>query len=180
MNKIATIFAVSTLLAATPALSQTYVQGDIGYGAQTADANTRDGNFVLSVATGYDFGSVRMEGGLTSFGQGDNAGGAIGRVDGRVFSVSAYVEPYTYRGFTPYATAGLGYGWFDGGGVNPANKDGVVYNVGAGVSYKVSDRFDLVGGYRYYISDENIAMQDNGTYDNFRQHTVTAGVRYRY
>lgn len=180
MNKLVAMLAAGMMMVATPVLAQTYIQGDIGYGSQTEDADVRDGNFVLNGAVGYDFGAVRLEGALTSFGQGDNAGGRIGRVDGQVFGVNAYVEPYTYRGFTPYATAGVGYGWFNGAGVNPSTENSVVYNVGVGVSYAVTDTVDLVGGYRYFISDEDVARQNNDTYDNFRQHVFTVGARYRF
>lgn len=181
MKKLIAMVAAGFMVAATPVLADNfYVQGDLGYGAQTKDADTRDGNFVLGGAVGYDFGAVRAEVGLTNFGQGNNAGGRVGRVDGQVYGVNAYVEPVTYAGFTPFATAGVGYGVFNGAGVNKAKDDGVVFNVGGGVSYAVSDKFDLVGTYRYFISDEDVARQNNGSYDNFRQHVFTAGARYKF
>jgi opacity protein-like surface antigen len=64
---------------------------------------------------------------------------------------------------TPYALAGVGYGWSD-------YKNGGIYNVGGGVRYGVTNNVELDARYRY-ISDFKNEVTTNA---------FTAGVNYKF
>jgi opacity protein-like surface antigen len=158
-----------------------YVELKGGQAWSNADADKRGSLGALAGAVGYDLGAVRveMEGGNLAAGK-----STIGTVNATYVSFNGYAEPYTFNNFTPYLTAGVGYAWLNGSGVATAdNRDGgAIANIGAGITYTINERWMLDGGYRYFTSLDNVAVRDNnGTSANdFRAHTVTAGLRYGF
>jgi opacity protein-like surface antigen len=71
--------------------------------------------------------------------------------------------PFNLFNITPYALAGVGYGWSD-------YKNGGIYNVGGGVRYGVTNNVELDARYRY-ISDFKNEITTNA---------FTAGVNYKF
>ncbi|MGB9143928.1 MAG: outer membrane beta-barrel protein, partial [Aestuariivirga sp.] len=72
--------------------------------------------------------------------------------------------------FTPYAGAGLGYGWVND--TPSGNESGIAYGLAAGVAMKLTDSVDLDVGYRF--RDTMISGADP------QEHIVSAGVRFNF
>ena len=180
------IAAIAALaFTATPALSQEflkggYLQGNLGGSFATEKTDTRDLAPAGGVAAGYDFGQVRVEGEYFRSSNGDNGGGRIGNVKTDTLSLNVYAEPFTFRNVTPFVVGGVGYTWADGSGVRSDKSDGMVYTVGAGASYSLTANWSLVGQYRYSIADDIQVRQNDGSFDNYKAHIVTVGVRYGF
>jgi opacity protein-like surface antigen len=172
-------FGVSTTGFAADGVGHT-VSLQLGTVFQSEDSDLRDDVGALSVATGYDFGAYRIE--LQGFGfNGGTNAGSVGDVDARILSVNGAFEPYTWRNFTPYVTGGVGYGLFEGSGVNGGDqKAGFVYNVGGGVSYNINASWAIDGTYRYFRTIEDVVSTNNGQNGEFAIHSVVVGTRYTF
>lgn len=156
-----------------------YVQGDIGYGVQSSNFTARDNGIVIGGAIGYQLPNSRFDLNFVRSPQSDNGGGRIGKVDSNILSVNGYIEPITYNNFTPFATAGLGYGFFSGKG-SVLNHEVPIVNIGAGSSYIINGNWALVGEYRYFTSTNDVARNNDNNVDNFKLHTFTSSVKYNF
>lgn len=142
----------------------------------------RDTGYYTSLAGGYDYGALRGELEL-GWANADTTG------DGDVRSVlgmaNLYYDFITPSKFTPWVGAGVGAAWVDvdanvGGTVGRIDDDSVefAWQLMAGVDYSVNRNWDVYGGYRYL----RISSPDVGTVEleNFEDHIIQAGVRYRF
>jgi opacity protein-like surface antigen len=191
MNLLKTVaFTLFATVVASSAYAQTnngfYVQGNVGAGVPNASSDLRDPSTVLGVAVGYKSGVLRVEGEYLKLGVSSNATNKfttlgnrvnLGSTDANLLDVNLVVEPVTYRGFTPFVKGGVGYGVFGGSGTTG---NGVVFNAGGGLAYSVNTHLDLVTEYRYFLSENKNTRQNDGSFDNFKQHVVTAGLRYNF
>ena len=186
MKKLAVVAMVAVLgFSGTAFADGAYVSGNLGLGVQPSATNTRDNAPVAGVAAGYDFGKVRLEAEYLKASQSNTGGGSIGGIDVDLFSVNAAVEPFTFRGFTPFATAGVGYALLGGSGVVNHNgrvdrQSTPVLNVGAGLSYAINTNWALVGEYRYLVSTRDAVVQNDGTRNNWASNLFTVGARYAF
>lgn len=105
--------------------------------------------------------------------------------------VNVYTDFHNATPFTPYLTAGLGWGWSD---VKEDTKDedtlhikdnGLAWQVGAGVSYSVCDALSLDLGYRFV---ELADIEKKSSYGDYTEkvsvtpmmHQVRLGARYAF
>lgn len=178
MKKLALAAVVAAMMISGSAFAGSpYVAGEVGLAVQPSSTNVRDNVPVAGVVAGYDFGMVRLEAEYLKGPQSNNAGGRIGGVDLDLFSANVAVQPITFHGFTPFATAGVGYGLFGGSGVNTADRESPVFNVGVGTSYAVDANWSLVGEYRYLISTDNVVVQNDRSLTTWSTNLFTVGAR---
>ena len=158
MRKLTMALAAVLALSATPVLAQDYVTGAVG------EENT-------TVAVGRDFGDLRGEVNYTSL-----TGEGTFNQDARVLSVNGYLEPVTIGRFTPYVSAGLGYGQ-----VRTASysDDTLVTNAGVGVDMRLTDNWSATAEWRTYFTGDVFERIDNEPQD-FSTDVVSIGARYRF
>ncbi len=133
-----------------------YVQGNLG-GNYGDDFGRNAGGAAWSVAAGRDTGTFRTE---IEY-QGADVG-HFGKL--QAGNVNAYYQPTVkFLGLSPYVGAGLGYG-------QVVDRDSVLFNVQAGVTYPVTDKLKAVIGYRFTDAAQN------GGHVN----SVTTGLRYTF
>lgn len=125
--------------------------------------------------------------GLGGFG----GGAAFGDTSALYGLANGYIDFDNWGGpITPYVSAGIGLASvdFDGHGVTPTgvvmndSAVGFAWQIGAGVSYELSDRVDLELGYRFF-NVENAGLTSVGGVNSdvdLRSHQVNAGLRYRF
>src|SRR5690606_27292522 len=149
-----------------------YIQGNVGTTFNTNNTDTRDPQMTGGFNIGYDLGTIRTELEFLGSRNGSNGGGSIGTVDADMLNVIVYAEPFEFYDFTPFVGAGVGYARLTGSGVSNS-ENGLVLNMGVGMTYEMSDRFSLVAQYRYFIGDDMNVKQNNGTWDNYKSHVTT-------
>jgi opacity protein-like surface antigen len=95
---------------------------------------------------------------------------------GQTVFANAVVQYPIGFGFTPYAFAGTGFGWNAWGkgvsGANFVDDAKLLYNVGGGVRYAVTERIDIDGRYRYINAYSGTKFDNN--------HVVTLGANYKF
>ncbi len=101
---------------------------------------------------------------------------------------NGYYDFATSSPFTPFLTAGLGMAQveinelnFRGSGLTSATEDDTVFawQVGAGVSYAVSDMLDLELKYRYLMVAD-LEFEEGLEVDGPNSHNISLGVRYNF
>ena len=91
---------------------------------------------------------------------------------GQTLFGNAIVQYPVGFGLTPYALAGVGYGWGSWDKVGENSMDRVLYNVGGGVRYDLTKAFELDGRYRYINAVQGAKFDNN--------HVMTLGVNYKF
>jgi opacity protein-like surface antigen len=128
-----------------------YVSGSLGssmganVGNETLDL---DDGFAGSIAIGeYITDKFRVEAEYQYF---ENDVNDID-MDINNLMVNGYYDIITINGFTPYVTTGIGVGWYD---LDQIGKDNtMVYKIGGGVDYAITD--DVKAGVRYVYYEAN-------------------------
>ncbi|MEM8876416.1 MAG: outer membrane beta-barrel protein [Pseudomonadota bacterium] len=128
----------------------------------------------------------------TVAGLGTFAGSAAGGATNTFYGLAnGYIDFDSQGGpITPYVSAGIGLASvdFDTHGIAPAgtvmndSAVGFAWQIGAGVSYELSDQIDLEVGYRFF-NVENVGLTSVGGVNSdvdLRSHQVNAGWRYRF
>jgi opacity protein-like surface antigen len=150
---------------------------------------------------GYGMRAELELGYLTNDIDSHNVGGAVlGNFTGGAHSVkpaalyglaNGYIDFDNWGGpIKPYVSAGIGIASvdFDGHGVaGPGvvmndSAAGFAWQIGTGISYKLTDRVDLELGYRFF-NVENAGLTSVGGVSSdvdLRSHQVNAGLRYRF
>jgi opacity protein-like surface antigen len=73
-----------------------------------------------------------------------------------------YYDFGAWSGFAPYATMGFGIGWFDYTNNNVSiYDDSMVWKIGAGVDYNVTDKWSVGVRYTYFDAVDNIDFDTN-------------------
>ena len=186
LTSLLAVFAVSAASAATTP----YVAAHIGYDAPTMtayDNHSHGGVFFnddfaydMSIAAGvkYDLNKAFAVRGELEY---DFANGFVVHDEDEATDtwlrtntvlLNAYVDMKTLSALTPYFGAGIGYQWNhmdDPDGFKPHS---LAWQVGAGVSYVLSDHMSLDLGYRYLSSVDKMNDGDDlkvrTTYHQFR------------
>jgi len=147
------------------------------------------GSFAAGASLPLEYGAVRME---LEYAQ--NADAKKGRrdekttIETRAGFVNAYYDFDLSQSvaLTPYVGMGLGWGHFevkdDDGSLK---KNGIAFNVGAGVSYAISENVALDTGYRFvrYAPIKKTYKDDEGMLKvrtQSRAHEIYAGLRYSF
>ena len=149
-----------------------------------------DNGSALSLAAGYNFGNMRLEGEL-AYQKNDldsiSIAGASNKITGDVsstaFLINGYYDFHNKSKFTPFVTAGLGVVNVDvsdinivGGGLmsTPDDDSSFVYQVGAGVSYPITKKIDFDVKYRYFkASDPEFEIMTA----EYSSHNLYIGIR---
>ncbi len=140
---------------------------------------------VVGVAVGHDFGSYRFEGEV-AYQQNNldeiSALGASAEVDGDIslFTVllNGYYEFVPNGRMTPYLTAGFGLASAEFDLEGTSEQDAVTaFQVGAGISYFISEEFVIDFKYRYLVTSD--LELDNLDVD-FTSHNIMIGFSKRF
>jgi opacity protein-like surface antigen len=164
-NKIAALVLAGIMAVAPVAMAaqgDTYVSGSLG-GSVNADAGNEtlglDDGFAGSIAMGkYVCDKLRLEAEYGYFQNDIDDNGHGYDMDVNTLMGNVYYDFDGWFGFVPYLTAGIGVGWFDLD--NFDEESTMVYKVGGGVDYKVTDDVKVGARYTYFESD-NIDFNTN-------------------
>lgn len=156
-----------------------YVGANYGYLKVDGDDDFDDDSEAIQGLVGYRFNQyIALEGGYINFGDyGNSLGNA--ETDGYtaglkvMFPIVDRVELYAKGGQLWYSTD------YDVLGVS-GNEDGEGVFAGAGVAFKVTDRFLINAEYTWYDAELNVDNVANGadTETDFKQ--ASLGVEYRF
>jgi len=72
---------------------------------------------------------------------------------------NVYYDFGTWAKFTPYATTGIGIGWFNADDFS--TDDSMVWKLGAGVDYAINDTFSVGARYTYFDAIDDIDYDSN-------------------
>ena len=114
-------------------------------------------------------------------------------VKNRFAMLNAYYDIDTGTKFTPYVGAGIGWahlkaretGTYKDGDYLSANasdsRNTFAWQIGAGVSYALTDQFNVDFGYRY-IDEGHVAYRDDNSINEYeaKSHELSLGVRYTF
>lgn len=147
------------------------------------------GSFAAGVSSPLEYGAVRME---LEYAQNADAKKGHGdektTIETRAGFVNAYYDFDLNQSvpLTPYVGMGLGWGHFEvKDDEGPLKKNGLAFNVGAGVSYAMSKNLALDTGYRFvrYAPIKKTYKDDEGMLKvrtQSRAHEIYAGLRYSF
>lgn len=172
--------------------------------ASSSDRLTLDNSIGTTLAGGYDFGLLRLEGEVgfrqSKVSSVSRNGNAQYDSDGNlsVFSTMAncYVDFHNSSRFTPYLVGGVGvavlgleniYGTDTGSGnaskLYHTNNDAVfAYQAGAGLGYAINRHFSVDVGYRYFGTSNGSLNNDypKASGLKYHSHDIVAGVKYAF
>ncbi|MGB8314227.1 MAG: outer membrane beta-barrel protein [Aestuariivirga sp.] len=146
-----------------------YLRGDLGWSFLQWSGGNDDSALAAGGGVGYRFNNnMRADVTVDWAGNYNVAPGA----DMSTTTVlgNLYFDWANDSAFTPYAGAGLGYGWVND--TPSGNESGIAYGLAAGVAMKLTDSVDLDVGYRF--RDTMISGADP------QEHIVSAGVRFNF
>ena len=149
-------------------LGSFYVRGDIGWSFLEWNGGPDDSAPTVGGGVGYMWNEVlRSDVRLEWSG---NYEMTITDLDATTLLGSTYIDIPIDLTFTPYAGAGLGWGWVDNGGTG--DESGFTYGLMAGAIFEVSDSLAFDTGYRL----REILLDG----PDFIDHSVTAGALFRF
>jgi len=178
-------------------------QSAVGAGT-TADRLTLDSSAGSTIAGGYDFGLLRLEGEMgfrrSKVKSVSRSGSGQYDTDGNlnVFSTMAngYLDLHNNSSFTPYLVGGVGFavlGLENIYGTNTStgtvskmyhsNEDAVfAYQAGVGLDYTINRHFSVDVGYRYFGTGKGSLDKDypKATGLKYTSHDIVAGVKYTF
>lgn len=165
-------FAAATLFVASPSMAEdgrSYAGLTVGGAFNDFDGIKNQAD--VNLKAGHDFGYIRFEGDYDYL-----------RADvlrGNMISGMVFVEPVTYKGFTPYVGTGVGYVWLSNDAVEGlSNKNDWAYILAVGSSYQFTKNWEVIGEYRY-VHSEAVTGTESGEKD-FKAHLVTVGAKYNF
>jgi opacity protein-like surface antigen len=151
-------------------LSGFYVGGNVG--GNFVDFNNIDLNktpYTMGVVGGYEWNKfVRTE---ATFDY-TTKQSPVTNDSGQLVFGNAVVQYPVGFGVTPYALAGIGYGFGYWDNVGEHSKDRVLYNIGGGLRYDLTKSFELDGRYRYINAVSGTKFDNN--------QMITLGVNYKF
>jgi len=160
------MMSAASMASAEEATTKTGVYVGTGFSLATSDEDGIENQKGFNFNVGYDFGLLRVEGAYDRLSDDD--------LQSSMFSGMGYFDFDNSSKFTPFIGAGLG--WSDLSDVNAgANNSDVTYIGSAGASYDLSNKWDLVGQYRYLMSSTEV-LSDTGNTDTDSQ-IFTVGLR---
>lgn len=169
------------------------VQGGLTFLTDSDVYNDRRGEIVdtdlgyaFSVAAGYRFNAIRVEGEIgyqkNCVDENDNLRRAerSGDIKAYSFMVNGYYDFVRGKKIVPFITAGIGVAKVDADVNNFAHVDetAAAYQVGAGIYYTITDNWHIELKYRYFDTVDNLDF--GNTNPEFTSHNVLLGVRYRF
>jgi len=150
-----------------------------------------DNGEAFSISAGYVFNkNFRLEGeipyqkndllNVTLGKKGKQKADINGNVKSLAFLANGYYDFANRTKFTPFVTAGIGVSRieFNDKDYDVTMKDTVfAYQVGAGVSYAMTENVSLDGTYRYFGTSD---PRELGVSMNYSSHNVYLGARYNF
>lgn len=155
-------------------LSGWYAGGYVGANAVNYDSITwKSTPILVGALVGYEWNTYfRTE---ATFDYTTKAEPTTNEAGQAVFANAVIQYPIGW-GITPYVLAGTGFGWNAWGkgvaGANFADDARALYNVGGGVRYAVTNRWEIDGRYRY------VNAWSGDKFDN--NHVVSIGANYKF
>jgi opacity protein-like surface antigen len=145
-----------------------YIRGDIGWSMLEWNGGPDDSALSAGAGVGYMWDDVlRNDVRLDWSGNYDMT---ITDLDATTLLGNTYIDIPLNLTFTPYAGAGLGWGWVDSDGTD--DESGFTYSLMAGATFELSDNFVLDTGYRF----REILLDGS----DFTDHSVTAGALFKF
>lgn len=183
MKKIVLAALLLAGITSTPSFASTYISGSVGLGipGEWKESGRPTQNFdnaaAWGAAVGNDFGAYRLEAALGY----ENPNYQTSSADNAsILTVMAngYYDFDSGSNITPYLMAGAGVADVD---VSWSTNDSTsfVWQIGAGVGYKVDDNITLDLGYRY-IKPEGLECPNDHNNVNWNSQHIMAGVRYQF
>jgi opacity protein-like surface antigen len=107
-----------------------------------------------------------------------------GSIESKIAMLNLYYDfDFMFKKLRPFVGAGIGYGWHDGGvdsiSILPADvseqSGGLVWQVGGGMRYPLSEHLNLIGAYRY-LDGQDLEF---GGYDiDYGSHEIRLGISW--
>lgn len=150
-----------------PELGSFYIRGDIGVSLGELDG-PKDEAGTVGAGVGHMWNEVlRSDVRLEWSG---NYETTITDLDATTLLANTYIDIPLELVFTPYAGAGLGWGWIDAEG--PGDESGFAYSIRAGATFGLSESVAIDTGYRF-----REIMLDGA---DFTDHSITAGALFKF
>ena len=151
-----------------PDLRFFYIRGDIGWSFLEWNGGRDDDALSVGGGVGYMWNEVlRSDVRLDWSGSYETT---ITDLDATTLLGNTYIDIPLNLTFTPYAGAGVGWGWVDY--KNTGDESGFTYSLMGGATFALSDNFALDAGYRF----REIILE--GT--DFTDHSITAGGLFKF
>ena len=158
-------------------------------GAETEFKDTNKNGFNGQLAFGYNLSgmpvSLQLKGMFASF---DAKADTNNKLTIMGATVDAVYDIDMGSSFTPYVGAGVGYGQFKLDKATPANnldgeKNGLIYDVMAGVSYKINCNLEATLGYQ--LTGTNVKVEGTPTtnttdFSSVLFHSINVGLHYSF
>ncbi|MEW5727795.1 MAG: outer membrane beta-barrel protein [Pseudomonadota bacterium] len=161
-----------------------YLAGSLGYlAAEDADISPggdigRDDGYATHLAFGHKYGRFRGEAELGWKLTDASPGGDVAAAS---LMANGYWDIRTGTRFVPYLGGGLGLAWVDVDGALDDDDMVLAWQLMAGVSYTMTERMDVYGGYRFFdVADADLEVGPARLeLEDLRSHIIEVGVRYR-
>lgn len=149
-----------------------YVGGNVGGNVANFDAISYDKTPIfVGLTAGYEWNRyVRTE---ATVDYSTKAAPTTSQAGQTVFANAVVQYPIGFN-ITPYAFAGIGYGWNAWGkGANDFVDDAkALYNIGGGLRYDLTKNVELDGRYRYIQAINGAKFENN--------HVISLGANYKF
>ena len=185
MKKLILMLVLLAGVASTPAIAKPYISGSVGLGIPGTwkEANySPDSRFDSAVAwngaVGYNFGTYRLEAAL---GYENPNYKNDSSADASILTVMAngYYDIDTNSKIIPYLMAGAGIADVDVSWWTANSSTSFVWQVGAGLGFKIDDNITFDLGYRY-IRPEGLECPEDHNDVSWSSHHIMAGIRYQF
>lgn len=150
------------------------------------DAVETDLGYAVSVAAGYRFDNIRVEGELgyqkNEVESRSRRDDVTGDIKAYSFLVNGYYDFIRGKKIVPFITAGVGVAKVDADVNDFAHVDdiGLAYQVGAGCYYTITDNWHIELKYRFMSVVEVDGFGFENLNPEFMTHNVFVGLRYRF
>lgn len=187
MKKLIFTLVLLAGIASTPAIAKPYISGSVGLGIPGTwkevdylpDPHSKfDSAVALNGAVGYNFGTYRLEAAL---GYENHNYKDESSADASILTVMAngYYDIDTNSKIIPYLMAGAGLADVNVSWWTANSSTSFVWQVGAGVGFKIDDNVTFDLGYRY-IRPEGLECPEDRNDVSWSSQHIMAGVRYQF
>ena len=182
MKKLILTLVLLAGITSTPAIAKPYISGSVGLGLlgdwdEVGYHEQFDSSAAWNGAVGYNFGSYRLEGAV-GYENHNYKSPSVDDISLLTVMANGYYDINTDSKITPYLMVGAGIADVD---VSWSTKSmtSFVWQVGAGVGFKVDDNITLDLGYRY-IKPEGLDCPYEGNSVSLNSQHIMAGIRYQF
>ncbi len=182
MKKLILKLVLLAGIVSTPAYANPYVSGSVGLGilgdwGEVGWGDKFDNSAAWNGAVGYNFGSYRIEGAL-GYENHNFKSPSVDEISLLTVMANGYYDINTDSKFIPYVMVGAGVANVDVTW-STNSMTSFVWQVGAGVGFKINDTTTLDLGYRY-IKPEGLECPYEGNDVSLNSQHIMAGIRYQF